>query len=128
MKINSARDSYIAGIDPAFAPAVLLLDGAIMAACPGLDTRISYRMLTYALNGDFRHWLCAIDAHKKPFHLRFLYGVLLEDPRGLLRAGTSHLCNLDFASVEEIDARLVTDYVKDAVSRHDEGKARFGDS
>lgn len=61
---TSVRDSYIASIDPAFVPAVLALDSAVMAVRPDFDTRIYYRMLTCAPGGDFRHWICAIDAHK----------------------------------------------------------------
>ena len=124
---GSVRDSYIAGIDPAFAPAVLALDSAVMAVRDDFDTRIYYRMLTYALDGDFRHWIRAIDAHKKPFKLRFLYGVLLDDPRGVLRAGTGILRTIDFASREDIDAQLVTDYVREGVSRLNEFKAQLDD-
>jgi hypothetical protein len=121
---GSACDSYIASIDPGFVPAVLALDSAVMVVRADFDTRVFYRMLTYALNGDFRHWICAIDAHKKPFHLRFLYGVLFDDPRGVLRAGTGILRTIDFASRADIDAQLVTDYVSEAVSRLDEFKAQ----
>jgi len=123
----SVRDSYIANIAPAFGPAVLALDSAVVAVRADFDTRIFYRMLTYALDGDFRHWICAIDARKKPFKLRFLYGVLLDDPRGVLRAGTGILRTIDFASLEDIDAQLVTDYVREAVSRLDEFKAQLDD-
>lgn len=50
--------------------------------------------------------------------------MLLDDPRGVLRAGTGILRTMDFASREDIDARVVTDYVKEAVSRLDEFKAQ----
>ena len=125
---DSARDSYIAALDPAFAPAVLALDRAIVAVRPGFEARFSYGILLYALGGDFRHWVCAIDcgrpgAAKRTVRVRFLYGVLLDDPRGVLRAGTSTLKTIDFASPEDIDVDVVTDYVIDAVSRLDEFKA-----
>jgi hypothetical protein len=121
---DAARDAYIASIDPAFAPAVLALDRAVVAAGANFDTRFSYKMLMYALGGDFRHWVCAIGVSEKGFHLRFLYGVLLADPRGVLRAGSSTLKTIDFASLEDIDAELVADYVREAVSRLDEFKAQ----
>lgn len=124
---GSVRDSYIASIDPAFVPAVLALDSAVMAVRADFDTRISYKMLNYALDGDFRHWICAIRVTKKAFQLRFLYGVLLDDPRGVLRGGTGILRTIDFASREDIDAQLVADYVSDAVSRLDEFKAQLDD-
>ncbi|MBE0476703.1 MAG: DUF1801 domain-containing protein [Coriobacteriia bacterium] len=99
-----------------------------MQAWPELVKKISYGMLMYALSGDFRHWVCAIDAHKKPFRLRFLYGTLLEDPARRLRSGTSHLSNLDFPSLEDIDVMLVASYVREAASRHDEFKAQLGEA
>ncbi len=131
---DSARDTYVGKIDPAFIPAVLKLDRAVIAACAELDSKISYQMLTYALKGDFRHWICAIDVGrpgrsvtKRALHLRFLYGVLLDDPRGVLRAGTSILRTIDFPSLEDIDTQLVTDYVTEAVSRLDEFRAQPGE-
>jgi hypothetical protein len=114
---DSTLETFIEGIDPRFVPLVLALDRAVVAARPDFDTRISYRMLTYAVAGDFRHWICAIGVIKKAVCLRFLFGVLLDDPRGVLRAGTSHLQTMDFFSLEEVDAQLVTDYVNEAVSK-----------
>jgi hypothetical protein len=114
---DSTRDTFIDGIDTRFVPLVLALDRAVVAARANFDTRISYKMLTYALAGDFRHWICAISVHKKAVCLRFLFGVLLDDPRGILRAGTGILRTIDFFSVEEVDAQLVADYVNEAVSK-----------
>ena len=56
---DSVRESYTAGIDSRFVPIVLALDRAVLAACPDLNCRIYYRMLTYTLGGDNRHWICA---------------------------------------------------------------------
>ncbi|MGB9299376.1 MAG: DUF1801 domain-containing protein [Anaerolineae bacterium] len=124
---DSTRDTFIDGIDTHFVPMVLALDRAVLAACPDFDTRIYYRMLTYALAGDFRHWICAISVHKKAVCLRFLFGVLLDDPQGVLRAGTGILRTIDFVSVEEVDAQLVADYVNEAVTRLDYFKAHERD-
>jgi hypothetical protein len=126
---DSARDSYIAAIDPVFAPAVIALDGAVMAVRDDFEARISYGILMYALYGDFRNWVCAIDcgkpgATKHTVRVRFLYGVLLKDPRRMLRPGSSTLSTIDFPSPEDIDTQLVSDYVAEAVSRFDEFKAQ----
>jgi hypothetical protein len=120
----AAREAYLASIDSALAPAVLALDRAVMAAGAPFDARFSYKMLMYSLGGDLRHWVCAIGTSKKGIHLRFLYGVLLDDPRGVLRAGTSTLKTIDFAALADIDTELVTDYVREAVARYDEFKAK----
>jgi hypothetical protein len=126
---TAARDAYIAGIDLAFAPAVLALDTAIMAVRGDFETRFSYGILLYALGGDFRRWIVAIDcgrpgAAKKAVHVRFLYGVRMNDPRHVLRPGTSTLRTIDFKSPEEIDPGLVTEYVREALARLDGSKSQ----
>lgn len=123
----SPRDTYIATLGPVFAPAVLALDAAILAVRGDFGTRFSYGILLYGLGGDFRHWVCAIDcgrpgAAKETVRVRFLYGALLDDPRGVLRAGSSTLKTIDFTSPDEIDVELVTEYVREAVPRLDEFK------
>lgn len=119
---ESARQVYISGVDPARVPIVEALDraiGAIGAAGAGFDVAVKYRILMYAINGDWRHWVVSIDAHpKRGVALRFLNGTKLEDPGRLLRPGTSTLMTLDFASLDAVDADLVTAYVRDAVAKH----------
>ena len=46
---DSTLDTFIEGIDTRFVPLVLALDRAVLGARPDFDTRISYKMLTYAL-------------------------------------------------------------------------------
>ena len=77
----------------------------------------------YAIRGDWRTWVCAIDATKKDVHLRFLYGVMLADPRGVLRAGSSVLKTWDFGFDQVVDRAAVGSYVSEAVARYDDYKA-----
>jgi hypothetical protein len=121
---GSARDEYIATLDPVFAPAVRSLDAAIMSVRFDFEARVAYGILLYALGRDFRHWVCAVDcgrpgAKPQAVHVRFLYGSYMSDPHGVLRAGTSHLRTIDFSSVDEIDIGLVTEYVTAAAAGHD---------
>ena len=115
--------TYLAGVDPAAWPVVVALDGVIREAHPGFDVAIKYRILMYALHGDWRTWVCAIDASRKSVGLRFLYGVLLDDPLRVLRAGSSVLETWDFAFDEVVDRAAVGAYVREAVARYDEYKA-----
>ena len=116
-------DTYLATIDPAAAPLVVSLDAAVSAAQPDFDLAIKYGILMYALRGDFRIWVCAVSATKKGACLRFLYGVLLDDPRHVLRAGSSVLKTWDFALGDAIDPAAVGAYVQEAVARYPEYKA-----
>lgn len=123
-----ARDAFVAGIEPRFAPLVEALDRAVLGTGIAFDSAVRYRMLTYGLGGDFRNWICAIDATPrrsgKAVCIRFLFGFLLDDPGHVLRgAKTSPLRTLDVASLDELDAGLVADYVTEAVARLDAFKS-----
>ena len=124
---HSALETYLVGVDPAAAPLVVALDEAVRKAHPGFDVAIKYRILMYALRGDWRTWVCAIDVTKKGACLRFLYGVLLDDPRGVLRAGSSVLKTWDFAFGDDVDPAAVGAYVTEAVARYPEYKANAGE-
>jgi hypothetical protein len=119
----AALETYCAGIDPVARPLVVTLDGIIREAQPAFDVVIKYRILMYALHGDWRTWICAIDASKKAVCLRFLYGVLLDDNRRVLRAGSSVLKTWDFAFDEVVDRAAVGAYVREAVARYPDYKA-----
>jgi hypothetical protein len=112
------RDAYLAGADPRAARALSTLDAAIRAACPELDVAIKYGLLTYGLNGDWRRWVCSLGATKQGVALRFLYGVLLDDPRGVLRSGSSVLMTWDLGFDEEADAEAVGAYVREAAEKY----------
>lgn len=116
-------DAYLSGIDPTARPLVIALDEAIRMAQPDFDVAIKYKILMYALHGDWRTWVCAIDAKSKGVCLRFLYGVLLDDPRGVLRAGSSVLKTWDLAIDDVVDPAAVGAYVTEAVGKYAEYKA-----
>jgi hypothetical protein len=84
---------------------------------------VKYGLLMYALAGDWRTWVCAIGVTKRGVGLRFLYGVLLDDPLGILRAGTSVLTTWDLGFDAVVDKGAVGAYVAEAVSRYGEYRA-----
>lgn len=57
---GSALETYLAGVVPEAKPLVVALDKAVRRAHPDFDVAIKYRILMYALGGDFRTWACAI--------------------------------------------------------------------
>lgn len=120
---GSALETYLAGIDPTAAPLVIALDEAIRTAHPDFDVAVKYKILMYALRGDWRTWVCAIDATTKGVCLRFLFGVLLDDPKHVLRAGSSVLKTWDFAFDDVVDPAAVGAYVAEAVVKYDDYKA-----
>jgi len=119
---SSALDGYLASIDPAAKPVVVALHRAVREAHPDFDVAVKYRLLMYALRNDWHTWVCAIGVTTKGIALRFLYGVLLDDPLQVLRAGSSVLKTWDFGFEQSPDADAVRAYVGEAVGRYDEYK------
>ena len=120
---SEALEAYLKGADPRAKPLVMDLDDAIRKVQPELDVAIKYGLLMYALRGDWRTWVCAIGAGNSGVALRFLYGVLLTDPKHVFRAGSSVLMTWDFTFIDAVDPAAVGAYVVEAVARYDEYKA-----
>jgi hypothetical protein len=118
-----ALEAYVESIDARAAALVVAVDKAIRKAHPDFDTAIKYGLLIYALNGDWRTWVCSVGAKSNGVALRFLYGVLLDDPRHMLRSGSSVLKTWDFAFGERIDEVAVAEYVSEAVAKYADYKA-----
>ena len=115
---------YIANlVDPRGEPAVRQIDRIIRATRPDLAVAIKYKILMYGLNGDFHTWVCAINSGRRRVSLNFLYGVMLEDVRRVLRPGSSVLMSWDFGFEEEIDPAAVAGYVAEAAARNEDYKA-----
>lgn len=105
-----------------FAPLVVELDRIVRAHGPALVPDVRYRIQLYALEGDYRTWVCAIDATTKVACLRFLYGSHMNDPARRLRAGSATLSSLDFKSLDEISEEIIAPYVEEAVARYPESR------
>jgi hypothetical protein len=104
---------------------VMALDTAISQNAE-LDRAIKWGKLTYALNGDFHHWICATSVSKTQVTVTFHFGGLLADPEHSFRQGSSaFLRMLDFTTPESIDAALVSRMVAAAVGRLDYFKAHW---
>lgn len=115
---KSVRDAYLETKDPCLTPLVRALDKDVMTAQPNLDSKVSQGMLTFGLDGDFHHWVCAIEATKSTVCLRFHFGTLLDDACGVHWLGSGkYLRSMRYSSAAEIDHAVVREYVSDAVSK-----------
>ena len=116
-----ALQAFTAGLTPGFSRAVTRLDETIHRAA--LDSAIKWRQLTYAVEGDFHYWFCAINVTKKHVTLRFHFGSMLEDPDGVFRVGESKwMRSLDFRLGEE---ERVRGLVREAVGKKEEFEERW---
>lgn len=108
---------YLAGVDEAGRAPLAALDTVVRAAHPGFDVAVKYQLLTYAIDADWRHWVCAVNASKRGLCLRFLYGVIMDDELGVLRAGTANLMTWDLTyDAVEGQADGIGAYVRQAVA------------
>lgn len=110
-------------VDPRGEPVVRQLDRIIRATEPKLGMAIKYKILMYGLRGDFHTWVCAINSGRRHVSLNFLYGVMLDDPRRVLRPGSSVLMSWDFDFYEEIEPAAVAAYVAEAAAKNEDYKA-----
>jgi hypothetical protein len=121
---NPVLEEYVAMlVDPRGEPVVRVLDRIIRATRPDLEVAIKYKILMYGLRGDFHTWVCAINSGRRRVSLNFLYGVMLDDARHVLRPGSSVLMSWDFDFVEEIEPAAVAAYVAEAAAKNEEYKA-----
>jgi len=118
---TSVLEDYLTTMPDARAePMVRELDRIIRETHPGFDVAIKYKILMYALHGDFHTWVVSINAGRRKVALPFLYGVLLDDPTKVLRPGSSVLMTWDIGFDEDLDAVAVAAYVAEAVRRNPE--------
>ncbi|RYV50424.1 DUF1801 domain-containing protein [Pengzhenrongella frigida] len=120
---DAVLQTYLAGVDARAVPVVTALDDVIRTTHPELEAALKYKMLMYSLHGDWRTWVCALDVTGKGVGLRFLYGVLLDDPRAVLRAGSSVLKTWDLGFDDDVDPVAVGAYVDEAVTKYAAYKA-----
>jgi hypothetical protein len=117
--VSTPLEEYLQIYDDAAGVVFVQLDAAIRAAAPELESAIKYRLLSYTVERDWRHWVCAVNATKSAVCLRFLWGVLLDDPLGVLRPGTSTLMTWDLPRGADVDAAAVGSYVRNALAQRD---------
>ena len=118
---NRVLEEYLTTIpDPRAARVVRELDRIVRRTHPDFDVAIKYKILMFALDGDFGTWVCAINAGRRQVALNFLYGVMLDDPKRALRAGSSVLMSWDIGFEDDVDAAAVAAYVAEAVRRNPE--------
>ena len=111
-------NEYLATVRPDAHDTVRALAAAVDAAGVDFDCKVTYRMLVYTFGQRWHQWVVAIGVSKSSVNLRFLFGTELDDPAGILRAGTSTASQADFTAAADVDPELVTAYVREAVDRH----------
>lgn len=122
---DSVLEAYLRSVRDDAADTVVLLDRAVHAAAP-VDAAIKWGRLTYAVGGDFHHWICGISVTQKAVTMTFHFGGLLPDPEGEFRRGSSAFGRmLDYPSPESVDDSVVERRVREAVGALEYFKANW---
>jgi hypothetical protein len=112
-------EAFLASVRPGAHETVRALAAAVEAAGAPFDQRFTYKMLVYTLDARWHRWVTAISVSAEAVSLRFLFGQALADPAGVLRPGSTTAAFMDVTSTEQVDAELVTAYVREAVAKHE---------
>jgi hypothetical protein len=87
----------------------------VVAGDSRLQQAIRWGRLTFTVEGNWHHWLCAIAVTRKGTKLVFHKGALLQDPQGMLEGSGSYLRDLPLARAKDAP-EAVTALVRSAVS------------
>ena len=86
------------------------------ASAGGVTAAIKWQRLTFTVNDDWHHWLCAITVSRQAVSLTFHKGSLLDDPAGLLEGDGRYVRHVPYdRAAGNPDA--VKDLVRQAVTR-----------
>jgi hypothetical protein len=95
--------AFLSGLDPG---ARAIAERVIAAIPADLTTAVKWRQLTFAVDGDYDHWICAVSATKNSAALILHYGSLLDrdvfDP-----SDAKYTRRITYRSPDEVEATLI---------------------
>lgn len=90
------------------------LAGRVHAVGEGVAEAIKWRRLTFTVDGNWHHWLCAIAVTPRGVNLMFHKGSLLDDPAGVLQGEGRYLRQIPHDQAAA-DPEAVTALVRQAI-------------
>jgi hypothetical protein len=109
-----AVEQWLANLDPSTRAQVEEVGQVVTEADPRLEGAVKWGRLTYSLEGNWHHWLCAVAVSKKATRLVFHKGVLLADRSGLLDGSGRYVREMPLAAALQ-NRDDVVDLVRGAV-------------
>ena len=106
---------YLSGLTPTVREVAEQLI-VIVTGHAELDSAIKWRQLTFALDGDFDHWICAVAGTSRQARLTFHFGALLDDVAGAFApSDTKYVRRITYASAGDVDEAIVADLLSQAL-------------
>jgi hypothetical protein len=112
-----AVEQWLANLDPPTRAEVEEVGQVVTETDLRMERAVKWGRLTYSLEGNWHHWLCAVAVAKKATRLVFHKGVLLEDRSGLLDGSGRYVREMPLAAALQHRGE-VTDLVRSAI-RHE---------
>ena len=89
---------------------------AVVSAQHPFDVAVKWRQLTFAVDHDFDHWVCAVAATSRQARLAFHFGAWLDDPEGLFEPSQARFVRrIEFRSPGDVDEAAVRYLVTQAL-------------
>ena len=108
---------FLAGLDPVQRSAAESLVEIVMAADQSFEAAMKWKRPTFTVNGNWHHWVCAVQPAKARESLEFHTGVLPEDPNSVLAGDGRSLRRFTVPDGQEFDPRLIGPLVIDAIEK-----------
>ncbi|BCK54635.1 DUF1801 domain-containing protein [Nocardia wallacei] len=90
---------------------------AVIATHRRFDAGIRWRQLTFAVDNDFDHWICAVAATANRVSVAFHFGALLDDHRNVFDKATAKFVRrISAESAHDIDGEAIDDLLAQAVT------------
>jgi hypothetical protein len=105
-------DSYISQLADWQAEIISEIRQIILDSAPQAEESIKWAQPIYEVNGPFAY----IKAFKNSVNFGFWRGVDLDDPSGLLQGSGEKMRHIKLTSLEDINAKVFSDYVQQAVN------------
>jgi hypothetical protein len=106
---------FLAGLRPSLRPVAERVIAVVRAHTP-LAAEIKWRQLTFAVDGDFDDWICAVAASKRRVSLTFHFGSLLDDRARVFDGSDAKFVRkMGFESVDDVDDAVIRDLLTEAV-------------
>lgn len=114
----SELNVFLENVRPEFREIAQRLHSIVQSVSNRLQYSIKWKKLTYAIDGDFHHWVCAISITKSNVGLVYHFGGLLNDERHLLIKGDSKFFRkIEIKNSHNIDEDVIREFLLQAIDK-----------
>lgn len=108
--------SFLAELDPVRRSAAETFVDLVLSSAPRFQLAMKWNRPTFTVDGNWHHWVCAVQPSKGRVSLEFHKGVLLDDPNSILVGDGKYLRRFTVNGKDAINPKLVP-IIRDAVAK-----------